>query len=183
MKKAIIIVVILGMFGWAMYDFVIKPDGSDVVEQNEDRGDDEVKVGLEQGNKAPDFELETLDGDEVKLSDYEGERVMVNFWASWCGPCRAEMPDMQKLHENEDIKILAVNLTDTESSEKNVPNFADDLGLTFSILLDQDNEVAGLYQIQPVPTSYMIDSDGIIQNKALGALNYEQMLQQFEKMN
>lgn len=182
MKKAIIIVVVLGMFGWAIYDFVIKSDDSDVADQEETENDD-VTVGLEKGNQAPDFELSTLEGDEVKLSDYRGERVMLNFWASWCGPCRSEMPDMQKLHENEDIKILAVNLSDTESSEKNVPKFVDDLGLTFTIPLDEESKVAGLYQIQPVPTSYMIDSNGIVHNKAMGALNYDQMLQQYEQMD
>src|SRR5699024_12022031 len=128
------------------------------------------------------FELTTMDGETVKLSDYRGERVMLNFWASWCGPCRTEMPDMQKLYENEDAVILAVNLASTESSEKNAINFVNQFGLTFPILLDEENEVATLYQIQPIPTSYMIDSNGIIHNKALGALNYEQMLQQYEQM-
>ena len=181
MKKAIIIVVILGMFGWAIYDFVIKSDDAEIKHADNDNSD--IKVGLEKGNRAPDFELTTMDGDDVKLSDYRGERVMLNFWASWCGPCRSEMPDMQKLYEKEDIIILAVNLADTESSPKNAINFVDQFGLTFPILLDEKSEVAALYQIQPIPTSYMIDSNGIIHNKALGALNYEQMLQQYKQMD
>src|SRR5699024_7889902 len=101
MKKAIIIVVILGMFGWAIYDFVIKSDDDAELKVEADDEDSEVQVGLEKGNRAPDFELTTMDGEKVKLSDYRGERVMLNFWASWCGPCRTEMPDMQKLYENE----------------------------------------------------------------------------------
>jgi len=181
MKKAAIIIVVLGMFGWAIYDFAIKKDEAEVVEVDE--GEEDIKVGLEQGNRAPDFELMTMDGDEVKLSDYTGKKVMLNFWASWCGPCRSEMPDMEKLHKNEDIVILAVNLADTESSEKNAVNFVEDLGLTFTILLDEDSSVASLYQIQPIPTTYMIDSNRIVQNKALGALNYEQMKQQYEQMD
>lgn len=183
MKKGIIIVVIVAMFGWSLYEFVIKSDDSAEVTETEKEEDDDVTVGLEQGNKAPDFELDTLDDEEIQLSDYRGEKVMLNFWASWCGPCRAEMPDMQKLHDEEDIKILAVNLTETESSDENVPNFMDELDLSFTVPLDENNEVADLYQIQPVPTSYMIDSDGLIQNEALGALNYEQMVQEFEKID
>lgn len=184
MKKAIIIVVILGMFGWAIYDFVIKSDNdAQLTDETDDEDKADVKVGLDKGNKAPDFELTTMDGDAVKLSDYRGDRVLLNFWATWCGPCRTEMPDMQKLYEDEGAVILAVNLAGTESSEKNAVNFVDQLGLTFSILLDEENEVASLYQIQPIPTTYMIDSNGIIHNKALGALNYEQMLQQYKQMD
>src|SRR5699024_6220346 len=107
------------MFAWAVYDFVIKSD-------DDDQAAEDVQVGLEKGKRAPDFELETLEGGTVKLSDYRGKRVMLNFWASWCGPCRAEMPDMQTFHEDTEIVILAVNLTDTESSEKNIPNFVDE---------------------------------------------------------
>lgn len=181
MKKAIVIVVVVAMFGWSLYEFVFSSDNTAEVEDEAD--DDDVTVGIEKGNKAPDFELDTVDDEEIQLSDYLGEPVMLNFWASWCGPCRSEMPDMQKLHEKEDIKILAVNLTETESSEKNVPDFMDELDLSFTVPLDEDNDVASLYQIQPVPTSFMIDSDGIIQNTAFGALNYEQMVQGFEAMD
>lgn len=106
----------------------------------------------------------TLDGETVKLSDFRGKQIMLNFWATWCPPCRAEMPDTQKFHE------------------KNVPEFVEEFGVTFRVLMDEKTEVANLYQIQPIPTSYMIDSDGIIQNMAFGALDYELMVQEFEKM-
>lgn len=192
MKKAIIITIVVGMFGWAIYDFVIKSEKSMVPESSiEDKNDedenekeaDEPVVGLERGDLAPDFELETLDGDTVRLSDFRGKRVMLNFWATWCPPCRAEMPDMQRFHEDKDVVILAVNLTDTpnESIEK-VEDFIDEFGITFRALLDTETAVANLYQIQPIPTNYLIDSEGIIHNKAFGALNYDIMVQEFEKM-
>ena len=193
MKKGIIIVIIVGMFSWAVYDFISKSDkttlpnaGVDLYSGDKDNNDTEEKqdvVGLNAGNIAPDFELETLFGEVVKLSDYRGQRVLLNFWATWCAPCRAEMPDMQKFHENKDVVILAVNLTDTESKASNVPRFVDDFELTFPILLDEDVKVSGLYQIQPIPTSFLIDSTGRIHNVAYGALNYDQMVQEFEKMN
>lgn len=107
---------------------------------------------------------------------------MVNFWATWCPPCRAEMPDMQKFYDNKDVAILAVNLTGAESGTKVVQEFVDEFGLTFPILLDKEMVVASQCQIQPIPTTFMIDSKGRIQNKSFGAQNYELMVREFEKM-
>lgn len=222
MKKAILIVIVVGMLGWAVYDFVISSDESDssvteeddseevnsntaTTSEKEEKEEDEVaddkitaptvgdgesdddveasdEVGLNEGQIAPDFELTTLDGDTVKLSDYKGKRVMLNFWATWCPPCRVEMPDMQKFHEDKDIVILAVNLSETESNTEKVQAFIDERDLTFPVLLDEETEVADQYQIQPIPSSFLIDSDGRIHNKAFGALNYDMMVQEFEKM-
>lgn len=177
MKRNIIIIVILALVGWAVYDFVISSDSA----EEDQEGD--IPVGLEVGNKAPDFELDTMDGDPIKLSELEGERVMVNFWATWCPPCRAEIPDLQKFHEDTDITILAVNLTNTEESFDNIPKFAKNFGMEFPILLDEESEVSGKYEIQPIPSSFMIDSQGVIQYKALGAMNYDLMIEEYEKMD
>lgn len=215
MKRAIIVIVIVAMFGYAVYEFVDRDkstsnDGDDekitatgsgsnenqnsnneedssshATEGNNAQESDDIapEPGLEQGDLAPDFELELLDsGETVKLSDFRGEKVLLNFWASWCGPCRAEMPDMEKLHNNEDVVILAVNLVTTETSFEDIPDFVEEFGLTFDILLDEENDVANLYEIKPIPTSYLIDDDGVIQNMALGAINYEMMIQGFEMM-
>ncbi|MFB4168555.1 peroxiredoxin family protein [Virgibacillus sp. JSM 102003] len=198
MKKTIIIVIITGMFAWAVYDvinsskdtansgdYVAREDTTEE-DTNEDSSNEDSegnnKVGLEVGNIAPDFELTTLNGDTVKLSDYRGQRVMVNFWATWCPPCRAEMPDMEKFHQNKDITILAINLTETESTKSDVTEFVEKFELTFPVLMDETVKVANQYQIQPIPSSFMIDSNGRIQYKALGAMNYELMVQEFEKM-
>ncbi|MFD1607397.1 peroxiredoxin family protein [Oceanobacillus luteolus] len=194
MKKWILIMVVLGMLGWAVFDFINSENPSpnqmtDAEEVQETEGDErqeatekEIPVGLEVGNRAPDFQLQTLAGESVKLSDFRGSRVMINFWATWCPPCRAEMPDMEKFYQDKDIVVLAVNLTDTENSLEDVKEFSDEYGLTFPILLDTDLETASLYSIQPLPTSYMVDSNGIIRNMAFGALNYDLMVQEFERM-
>ncbi|WP_042150091.1 peroxiredoxin [Paucisalibacillus sp. EB02] len=196
MKKWILIVVIIGMLGWAVFDFVdskgkIADQGGNVVEGQEIADDtkkgeaeenNEPVIGLKVGNKAPDFQLQTLTGDNVKLSDFRGNRVMINFWATWCPPCRAEMPDMEQFHQDKDIVILAINLTDTETSIEDVESFSDEYKLTFPILMDSNLDVATLYMIQPIPTTYMVDSKGIISYKALGAMNYDLMVQEFEKM-
>lgn len=198
MKRAVLIIIIVGMFGWAIYDFV-KDDSPELTqetgEESEGVGEDnkpeqdepiemeKAEVGLERGQLAPDFEITTLDGDVVNLSDFRGERVLLNFWASWCGPCRAEMPDMQKFHEDTDVELLAVNLTETESNKDNITDFLDEFGITFTILLDENSKVSTIYNIKPIPTTFLINSDGTIHNKAFGALNYDQMVQESKKMD
>ncbi|KKE78675.1 redoxin domain-containing protein [Oceanobacillus caeni] len=168
MKKIILVIIIVGMLGWAVYDFVINRDSTE--------------VGTSVGDMAPDIELTTLNGETVKLSDYRGNKVFVNFWATWCPPCRAEMPDIQKFDNDEDVKILAVNLTSTEKSVDDVQKFVDELGLTFPILKDEKGKVEQMYKVNAYPTSYLIDSDGVIRKVALGAMNYEMMVQEFEKI-
>ncbi|MDL4839671.1 peroxiredoxin family protein [Aquibacillus rhizosphaerae] len=195
MKKIIISVVLLAMFGYAVYDLVKSEDNNTTTsnkeelstEGNQSNSTNEVEstgatVGLEVGNLAPDFKLQTLNGETVKLSDFRGRRVMLNFWATWCPPCRAEMPDMEKFYQEKDVTILAVNLTETEASMQDVHDFVEEFGLTFPILLDKKIEVATTYQIRPIPTSYMIDSNGIIRYQVFGALNYEMMVSEFENM-
>ncbi|WP_249872618.1 peroxiredoxin family protein [Oceanobacillus saliphilus] len=140
-------------------------------------------TGTEIGNKAPDFELMTMAGETVKLSDFEGQRIMLNFWATWCPPCREEMPDMQKFYEDKEAIVLAINLTDMERNKNQVTQFVGENGLTFPILMDELGKVSTLYRISPIPTTYMIDSKGIIRHKAYGAMNYERMIADYEKMD
>ncbi|RDW17242.1 TlpA family protein disulfide reductase [Oceanobacillus chungangensis] len=141
------------------------------------------EVGTEIGNVAPDFEIQTLDGETVNLQHFRGKRVILNFWATWCPPCRVEMPDMQKLHENEDIIVLAVNLTDSEISQKDVKTFVNEFGLTFPIGLDKTGGISELYKINPIPTTIMIDSDGKIRFKFFGAMSYDTMTEELEKLD
>ncbi|MDQ7864296.1 TlpA disulfide reductase family protein [Peribacillus frigoritolerans] len=90
--------------------------------------------GLKIGAKAPNFSLKTLDGKQVELSDYEGKKVMLNFWATWCPPCKKEMPDMEKYTQQagDDVVVLAVNI----DPENDVQAFVEDNGITFTIPLD-----------------------------------------------
>lgn len=186
MRKWVIVVVIVGMLGWAVYDFVIKSDTPDtqagISQSDESSGDVKDMFGLERGDVAPDFELQTLDGETVKLSDFRGEKVLLNFWATWCPPCRAEMPDMQQFHADHDATILAVNLSSTEKSPEDVQDFLDEYGVTFTVLSDDQNHVSTLYNASALPTSYLINSKGEVHNIAVGALNYEMMVQAFDEM-
>ncbi|MFC3039408.1 redoxin domain-containing protein [Virgibacillus xinjiangensis] len=190
MKKILIAIILAAMFGWAVYDFVSTDEspedsGFQATDQTEtkDAGEGaEAQTGLDIGNQAPDFTLQRLNGEEIELSELRGQRVMLNFWATWCPPCRAEMPDMEEFYQNENVVVLAVNLTETESSRQGVEDFVEEYGLSFPVLLDEDTVVANAYAIQPVPTTYMIDSNGVIQYKAFGAMNYDMMVREFEKM-
>ena len=132
-----------------------------------------AKEGLSIGAKAPDFELKTLSGDTVKLSNLKGKKVMLNFWATWCPPCKAEMPEMEQFSKQigADTVILAVNI----DPQLDVKGFVGENKITFPILLDTDDKVNEAYQILSIPTTYFINSKGIIQNKYTGAMKLDIM--------
>ena len=142
--------------------------------------------GVEIGKTAPDFELVTLKGESVKLSDYKGKKVILNFWATWCPPCKAEMPHMQKFYEENKengIEILAVNLTDIDSGKESIESFVKEYELTFEIPLDQEGVIGRQYQAFTIPTSYLIDTNGVISNKIVGPMDEEMMKSLTEEMN
>jgi len=123
---------------------------------------------------APDFTLTDLEGNTVSLSDYSGQNVFLNFWASWCGPCRDEMPDMELIHKDfeGEVVILAVNVGENAATAS---GFREDYELTFKILLDEKNEVASLYGVTGIPTSYFIDKEGNIMSGYVGTMDYDTM--------
>lgn len=135
-------------------------------------------TGIAEGNMAPDFELGLASGETVKLSDYRGKKVILNFWATWCPPCKAEMPHMQKYYEknkDNDMTILAVNLTALDKGRDAIDQFVKDYGLTFPIALDEKNKVGTEYQALTIPTSYIISPDGIITKKYVGPMDEDIM--------
>ncbi len=142
--------------------------------------------GLAKGKQAPNFQLTTLDGKAVTLSDYQGKKVILNFWATWCPPCRAEMPHMQTYYEEqaerENVVILAVNLTTNDRGLAKIEDFVEEFGLEFAIPMDKKGDVGATYQTISIPTSYMIDTKGRIQNKVVGPMNISMMEQFVKKM-
>lgn len=122
------------------------------------------------GFPAPVFELETLNGNVARLEDYKGKVVIVNLWASWCGPCKAEMPALQKVSDSladEGLVVLGVNST-VQDSEANARAFVADHALTFAILLDRDGAVGDVYRLRSLPTTFIVDRAGVISDVLIG---------------
>ncbi|AFM42847.1 Peroxiredoxin [Desulfosporosinus acidiphilus SJ4] len=196
MKKYLAVAVLIGLVIWGVYDVQgnkskspdARSNSASVQNTNEksdstgvttkiDQGQP-LKVGLEKGNLAPDFELENADGKAIKLSSFRGKKVVVNFWASWCPPCRLEIPEIEKYYtqnKNTGIEILGVNLTTAEKSQATVTSFIKANSITFPVLLDKDGDAAHLYDISSIPASFILDSRGVIQEKVVGPMTYDSM--------
>jgi peroxiredoxin len=130
---------------------------------------------VKEGHPAPDFTLKTQAGDRVRLSDLRGQPVLVNFWASWCKPCEAEMPYIVAAYDSlrdRGLTVLAVNLSDQERS-KDVRRFVDSFKLAFPVLLDEQGQVRELYELATVPTTVFVDSGGVVRRLVLGPLSPE----------
>lgn len=123
-----------------------------------------------EGFAAPDFQLELLRGGKVRLADLRGKVVVINLWASWCPPCRAEMPALARAYaENRErgIEILAVNMTYQDNAQA-AAAFVQEYGLDFKIPMDMQGEVGRLYQLRALPTTFFVDREGIIQRVVIG---------------
>ena len=122
-----------------------------------------------------DFTLEDLDGNEIAMSGLLGKKVFLNFWATWCPPCKAEMPDIEELYQEtkeSDLVILAVNVGE---DKKTVQDFMDANSYNFTVLLDTDGKVSQLYQVSVIPTSYFVDTEGYLDDGTSGPLSLEAM--------
>ena len=136
----------------------------------------------EVGALANDFTLDTLDGDEMTLSDLRGKAVMLNFWASWCGPCRIEIPHMIALYDeyqDSEFEILAVNIRESPAQ---VQDFADQLGMSFPILMDTNGQVAAAYFVRAIPMTFFLDSDGVIRFIHQGTLSEKALRDYIERL-
>lgn len=127
---------------------------------------------ISEGDPAPDFVLESLDGEQVNLKDYRGKGVLLNFWGTWCGPCKEEMPYLNEIHQTNAVKDVEILAVDIGESRFNVKNFVDRYNLKFSILLDKDKAVSGAdaYNIGPMPTTFLIDEHGKIAKEITGQM-------------
>jgi cytochrome c biogenesis protein CcmG, thiol:disulfide interchange protein DsbE len=137
---------------------------------------------VEVGTRAPNFAATDLDGRVVSLADLQGEVILLNVWATWCLPCREEMPSMQRLHERfaaDGLRVVAVSI-DNESRSRfsplpgsgDVRGFVEDHGLTFDIWLDPEGQIQRTYRTTGVPETFLVDRDGWIVRKVIGATDW-----------
>ena len=190
-NKVISIVLIIGLIAilggaFVLYNYLgkqVEVNGVQVKEEAEELVEENVAESEEvedESNytKAYDFTVYDENNNAYKLSDFEGKPVVLNFWASWCGPCKSEMPDFEAAYQTygENIQFLMVNMTDgyqeTVSSAK---NFIQATGYTFPVFYDSDTEAARAYSVYSIPTTYFIDSDGYIIAWGSGALSAENL--------
>lgn len=132
----------------------------------------------QKGFLAPDFELKTITGETIQLSDLSGQAVLVNLWATWCPPCREEMPTLEKMYndyKDQGFVVLAVDMTHQDDPTAVAP-FAEKYDLTFPILLDETGTVSKAYQLKSLPSSYFIDRNGMIDDVVIGGPMAEALL-------
>ena len=126
-------------------------------------------IGTGVGDLAPDFQLQSLDGQTLSLGSLRGKPVLLNFWATWCSPCVFEMPLLQEIYEEYSEKGLVMAAVDIGESPSKVEGFLQSRGLSLPVLMDSKAKVAGKYNIAAIPTTFFIDKDGIIRDKKIGA--------------
>jgi peroxiredoxin len=131
--------------------------------------------GVEVGDRAPQFSAIDLAGEEVSLDDYLGEVVLLNIWATWCGPCRVEMPPIQASYDrykDQGFTVLAVSIDQGPRHEEKVGDFAEEYGLDFPILLDPDGRITEVFRTVGVPETFVLGRDGRIVKRLIGATDW-----------
>lgn len=121
-----------------------------------------------EGYQAPDWALESLDGEQFTLTGLRGQVVILNFWATWCPPCRQEMPAIEEVYRTYRDRGLAVMAINVQEAEQETRAFVDEMGLTFPVLPDRDGSVSTLYRVTSLPTTFIVDRAGIIREIAVG---------------
>ncbi len=137
---------------------------------------------LQIGDMAPDFVYTLADGSTHQLSDLRGQKVLLNFWATWCGPCKIEMPDIEEASRrfrDENLVVLAVNHTESVDA---IEPFGRDLGLTFPLIANQSGDIIDAYVARGLPTTFFINTDGTISYKQIGMIDLAFIQQRLEEM-
>ena len=196
MKKAIIIIAVLVLLlvgAFLLYDILGRSNAPDQLSPQEPAQEDvnedaqkpaqdgaQAPAGSQENadggaavTAAPDFTVYDADGNGVLLSDYRGKPVVLNFWASWCGPCKQEMPDFQEKYAElgDSVQFLMVNVTDgSRESVDSASAFIEEQGYTFPVFYDTSLEAVTEYGISGIPATFFIDADGVIAAHAVGSI-------------
>lgn len=163
--RSVILLVLVAAVGYTIYSSIFS-----------DRG------VVNKGDQAPDFQVTTLDGETMRLSDYKGQGVFLNFWATYCPPCKEEMPYMENqyhLFKEKGVEILAINVGEPAlTAEK----FVDRYGLTFPIPLDEREEIYKAYGVGPIPTTFLIDKDGNVIDRVTKGLTEQEIAEMMARI-
>lgn len=181
MKNKITLLIIIFVFilliggSYVLYNYLSPNISSDKITTNEE-SQKENDASQQEKESAPDFTVYDKNNKEVNLSDFRGKPTIVNFWASWCGPCKMEMPDFEEKYRalGNEINFLMVNMTDgSRETVKIASNFIKKEDYTFPVYFDTKSDAAITYSVYSLPTTYFIDSDGYVVAQSTGAINSE----------
>ncbi|MEI5906841.1 thiol-disulfide oxidoreductase ResA [Bacillus spongiae] len=158
--RTIILAILLSAVIYTLYGNLVGKDSKQVVQVND---------------KAPDFILPKLNGEELKLSEFRGKAVLLNFWGSWCAPCKKEMPVIQDAYDqykDQNVEVITINVNE---SELTVKNFFEKNNLSLPVVMDKDSEVYDAYGIYVLPTSFFLHPDGTVNRVYKGEITRENM--------
>ena len=161
-------------FDWLVITAVVALVGAVWIGTTRVRAGAEPVAGAEPlpevGYPAPDFTLLTPDGEALSLSDLRGQPVVLNFWATWCPPCRQEIPALERVYRDLEGEVVVLGI-DVQESRATVASFVEAYGMTYPVVLDAEAEVARTYRVRAFPTTYFVDSRGVITRVFTGPLN------------
>lgn len=160
----IVIVILLGLLTACSRDRAVEPAAPSI------------------GSEAPDFSLSDLSGQNVSLNDLKGKAVLINFWATWCYPCREEMDDLQAIYDkykDKGVVVLGINVREGEGVVK---EFAKRFNITYPLLLDEDGKVSDAYNVFGIPSSLFIDKEGVIRDTVMGQMDEEMIAEKVNKL-
>ena len=170
MKQRLAIGIIVLLIGFVAINYFVKNDVQ--------YGVTSEGTGLDSNEVPPQFLLKTIEGNELSLEEYKGKKVILNFWATWCKPCREEMPAFEAFkQQRDDVVVIAVNMTYKDSSVEKVNEFLTTNDLTFPVVLDEKGDVSKAYNVINIPSTYFLDEEGKIIQRVEGAVKIDQLTQ------